>query len=500
MKDKQSPKQTTNLIPAIEAESTKTQEPELSHEVCEPEACEPKVRKQPFSYWLKKNRYYHHQMKKFYRFVVPEGKRVLQIGCKNGYLLNEVRPSVGVGIDDDADFINQAATSYPEYRFFNCGLDELCIDETFDYIILSSIMMETYDIQELFTYLQRFCNRNTRIVIDSYSKIWEPVLWATQKLNLRRPTDFRHSVSRHDIEQFLSLTDYEVVSSGRFTLMPLYIPFVSTLLNSFLGMIPGINRLCLNEFIIARPKPKPIDPKSVSVSVIITCKNERGNVEDAILRTPQMGKSTEYIFIEGGSSDGTLEEMQRVVRAYPEKNISYYKQDGSGKGDAVRKGFARAKGDILMILDGDLTTPPEEMPKFFAALCQGRGDLINGSRMIYGMESKAMRFLNVLANYFFSALFSWLLSQKVKDTLCGTKVLFKDDYDRISANRAFFGNFDPFGDFDLLFGAAKLNMKICDMPVHYKNRQYGTTQIRRFMHGWILLGMSLLALKKFKLR
>jgi glycosyltransferase involved in cell wall biosynthesis len=238
--------------------------------------------------------------------------------------------------------------------------------------------------------------------------------------------------------------------------------------------------------------------QDVTVSVIIPCRNERGNIEAAVKRTLVMGAKTEIIFVEGHSQDDTVGEIKRVAAAYPDKNISWCIQPGKGKGDAVRAGFAMATGDVLMILDADLTVPPEDLPKFFNALAENKGECINGSRLIYPMENEAMQTLNWWANHFFANLFSWLMGQRVTDTLCGTKVLWRKDYERIAANRAFFGEFDPFGDFDLLFGAAKLQLKILDVPVHYKNRVYGSTQIRRFVHGWILLGMSLYAMRKLK--
>ena len=360
--------------------------------------------------------------------------------------------------------------------------------------------MEEDDIQNLFLKLRRFSDHSTRIVVDTYSYLWEPVLWLTQKLGLRRPTLFKNWISKKDLHNFLYLAGFETVTSYRHTLLPMYVPLVSTVLNSFFVHVPLICRLCLHDVIIARPIFFERELKDFSVSVVVPCKNEKGNIEAAVTCCPQMGKKTELIFVEGGSQDGTREEIERVIKKYPEKNIRLLQQDGKGKGNAVRKGFAHAHGDILMILDADLTMPPEELPKFARALVQGRGELINGSRLVYGMESQAMRFLNVLANFFFSVLFSWLLSQRLKDTLCGTKVLFASDYKKIAKNRSFFGNFDPFGDFDLLFGAAKLNLKIIDMPVHYKSRTYGSTQIRRFLHGWILLGMSVLAMRKLKFR
>ena len=114
------------------------------------------------------------------------------------------------------------------------------------------------------------------------------------------------------------------------------------------------------------------------------------------------------------------------------------------------------------------------------------------------MEKEAMRFLNLCANKFFSITFSWLLGQSVKDTLCGTKVLWKKDYERIAANRSFFGDFDPFGDFDLLFGAAKANLHIMDIPIRYRDRTYGSTNINRWSHGLLLLRMFIFAARKLK--
>jgi len=326
------------------------------------------------------------------------------------------------------------------------------------------------------------------------------MLWITQKLGMRRPTNLKNWVSRADMENFLYLSDFQKVTSGYRMLIPMYIPLVSTFFNRFLAKLPLISRLCLHEWIIARPSPQEDNIEKYSVSVIVPCKNEKGNVEAAVTRCPYMGKSTEIIFVEGGSKDGTFEEIKRIAKKYPEKNITYYKQTGKGKGDAVRKGFSNASGDILMILDADLTTPPEELPNFFEALVHGKGEFINGSRLVYGMESNAMRFLAILANFSFGLIIRWTVGQKVKDTLCGTKVLFKTNYKKLAQNRKVFGSFDPFGDFDLLFGAAKLNLKIVDMPVHYKDRTYGTTQINRFKHVWFLLLMSFIAWRKFKLR
>ena len=254
--------------------------------------------------------------------------------------------------------------------------------------------------------------------------------------------------------------------------------------------------LCLAIFITARLAGKSLSEKTVSV--VIPARNEAGTIEEAVLRTPEMGLRTEIVFVEGNSKDNTWEEIQRVQKAYPDRNIQTLKQTGKGKGNAVRDGFAAAKGDILMILDADLTVPPEDLPKFYHAIVRGHADFANGVRLVYPMREGAMQFLNMCANKTFSLIFTFLLGQPTKDTLCGTKVLSREHYQKIIQNRSYFGEFDPFGDFDLLFGADKLNLKICDIPIRYQERTYGTTNIQRWRHGLLLLKMVVFAAKKLK--
>jgi len=455
----------------------------------------------PFSYWLKKNNYYHQRMRLFYQNKIPRDSSVLQINCANGYVLEAVNATVGVGLDAHKNHITQAQEIYPHFQFFYGSIKDITIAYQFDYIVLSFATMEAHDIQTLLEQLHPFCHPGTRILVETYSYLWEPVLWISQKLGLRRPTHFKNWLSQYDVQNFLHLAGFEVITTTAHMLMPLYIPVISWVCNTLLAPLPFINSLCLHQNVIARPVQPAHSLQQSTVSVIVTCRNEKGNIERVVKECPRMGKHTELIFVEGGSKDGTLEEIQRIAKKYEhEWDISWFVQDGTGKGDAVRKGFRHAKGDIVMILDGDLTMPAEELPKFFEALVMSKGEFINGSRLVYSMESGAMRFLNLLANFFFGLIFSWLLEQRVKDTLCGTKVLWRKDYERIVANRAFFGLEDPFGDFDLLFGASKLNLKIIDMPIRYKDRTYGQTNIRRFWHGFILLWISLSAMRTYKFR
>ncbi len=447
--------------------------------------------------WRKRNRLYHRTLEKQFSFIIPEGSRVLELGCSTGDLLHAVKPSYGLGIDFSEKAIEIARQKYPHLHFQVADAHDFVPAESFDYIILSDLLTTLRDIQKLFHTLGTYVQPSTKIIISSYNYVWEPVLLLGEKLGLKARQPVQNWLTIRDIDNLLKLEDFERVKVEKKLLFPKYIPVIHFFFNIFLGNLPGINTLGLIQMITARPVGQNTK-KEYSTTIVVPSRNEKGNIENAILRTPGFGSHQEFIFIEGGSKDGTYEEMLRVQNAYPQKDIKVMKQTQKGKGNAVREAFDAASGDILMILDADLTTPPEDMPKFYHALSQNKGEFINGCRLVYPMEKQAMRFLNYLGNKFFGWFFSYLLGQRLKDTLCGTKVLFRSDYEKIKKNRSYFGNFDPFGDFDLLFGAAKLNLKITEIIVRYRDREYGSTQISRFKHGWLLIKMSLFAARKIK--
>ncbi len=446
--------------------------------------------------WNKRNYYYHKLIGKYYKFLIPPNSKVIEIGCGTGDLLNNVKPKYGVGIDISSEMIKIAKQKYKDYRFFEMDVQDLALDEKFDYIIISDLIGFLWDIQISLKNIKKLCDDKTRIIINSYNYLWEPILKFSEFVGLRLKQPLLNWLSIKDINGLLDLEGFEVIKIDRKIILPKRIPILNFIFNNLLSNLPLFNRLCLSNFIIARTTS--CVKKDYTVSIIIPARNEKGNIENSILKTPFFGKSQEFIFIEGNSQDGTYEEMIRIKEKYFDKNIIVKRQTGKGKGNAVREGFEIASGEVLMILDADLTTPPEDLPKFYEAICYNRGEFINGCRLVYPMEKQAMRFLNLLANKFFGLFFTFILGQKIKDTLCGTKVLLKEDYEKIKVNRNYFGDFDPFGDFDLLFGAAKLNLKIIEVLVRYKEREYGTTQISRFRHGWLLLKMSLFAAKKIK--
>jgi len=320
----------------------------------------------------------------------------------------------------------------------------------------------------------------------------ETVGWKT-------PAPTTNWLSHNDFHNLFNITGLEMVRFEDRLLLPLQVPGLAPLVNRYLAKLPLVERFSLYRLYALRRRDVRTTPRPLSVSVVVPTRNEAGNVAAAIERTPVMGSSTELIFVEGGSSDGTWETIANAIKDYrgPLK-LSAYQQTGQGKGDAVRLGFAKAAGDVLMILDADLTVPPEELPVFYDVIARGLGDYVQGTRLVYPMQPGAMRFFNRVGNQAFSHLFTYLLQQPIKDTLCGTKVLRRRDYQRLAAARHVFGDFDPFGDFDLIFGAARLNLKIVEVPVRYQERLYGSTNISRWKHGWLLLKMSAVAASKLK--
>jgi len=446
--------------------------------------------------WRRRNRFYHNSLQRYFSYVIAGNSRVIEIGCGLGDLLSAVKPLYGVGVDFSPAIIEQAKKKHPDLEFFVDDAEDLKVTGTFDYIIVSDLAGCLWDVQKAFRNIRKLCDQQTRLVISNYNYLWEGVMNLGEKLHIKLPQPKQNWLSVADIDTLLQLEGFQVITVQHKLLFPKYIPGLNFLFNRILANLPLLNKLDLVNIIVA--KPLGTGDAGHTVTIVVPARNERGNIENAIKRTPQFGLSQEFIFVEGHSSDNTYEEMLRVKESYPDKDIKVIRQTGKGKGNAVREGFDAASGEILMILDADLTMPPEELEKFYRALQQNKGEFINGCRLVYPMEKDAMRFLNFMANKFFGVFFTYLLGQRLKDTLCGTKVLFKRDYRAIQKNRHYFGDFDPFGDFDLLFGAAKLNLKITEIIIRYRDREYGTTQISRFKHGWLLVKMSLFAARKMK--
>jgi hypothetical protein len=435
---------------------------------------------------------------RFLEYNIPKGSVVLEIGCGTGFLLGNLSGIKGIGIDISEKMIEVAKRNYPNTTFICDDAEELTFKGKVDFIVISDTLGYLEDIQKVFRSLKKNCTKSTRIILTYHNFLWTPVLRFAEWTHMKMPQRRLNWLNARDISNLLEIENFDIVRRGRRLLFPKYVPLVSSFCNRLLANLPVLNALCLTGYIVARDDDMKRASQSLKVSVVVPARNEKGNVESAVQRVPEMGSGTEIIFVEGNSKDGTYEEILRVAKKYKGRKIRLLKQDGRGKGDAVRKGFAIAEGDILMILDADLTVAPEELLKFYRVIADGIGEFINGCRLVYPMEREAMQLLNIIANKVFSLLFTWLIGQPIKDTLCGTKVISKENWIKLSENRGYFGDFDPFGDFDLLFGSSKLNLKIIEIPIRYRARKYGETNISRFKHGWLLLRMVLFAVRKIK--
>ncbi len=455
----------------------------------------------PLEKWRKRNLYYYKDLEKLCQFWVQTDSRVLEVGSGTGYLLNAVRPKEGLGIDNNPIAVKVASEKFLDLDFEVADIEEFQEGSNFDYVLMANTISYLNNIQKSLQNIRELCQPSSRLILTFHNPAWELILRFATLIRQRISLPPLNWLSFEDVENLLTLEGFEVVRHGKRLLLPKRIPLISWLVNRFLAPLPVLNQLCLTEYIIARPQPTVAQASvcKASCSIIVPARNEAGNIEQCVSRMPRMGKHTEIIFVEGHSSDNTWDEIQRVQEKYKKQwDIKICQQTGRGKGDAVRLGFEMASGDVLIILDSDLTVRPEDLPYFFESVASGRCEMANGCRLIYPVNSESMPWLNRMANRFFAWLLSYLLNTKIKDSLCGTKAMSRENYLKLAANRSYFGDFDPFGDFDLLLGAAKMGLKIQDIPVRYVPRTYGQSNIQHFKEGLILLKMCLYAAKRIK--
>jgi SAM-dependent methyltransferase len=449
-----------------------------------------------------RNRAYYDDLSRLHQLLVAPGLRVLQIGCGSGDLLAALQPAVGVGLDVNADELAAARLRHPQLKLLDLDPADLRAEtigeqDPFDVIVLTNTLNTLGDVQGVLEGLESMSHPGTRLVVSLHNWLWQPLLKLAESLGQRRPQPPESWLTPRDVTNLLDLAGWEVLKRGQRCLLPRRIPLLTPLANRWLSQLPGLQQLGLTHWRVARPSRQP--QRQPSVSVVIPARNEAGNIAAAIERLPPLGPFTEVLFVEGHSSDNTWETIEQVCADYRGPlRLRTFRQSGKGKADAVWLAFDQAEGEVLMILDADLTVKPEDLPRFWNALAEGRGDFVNGCRLVYPRSKAAMPPLNTAANRFFAALFSWLLRQRLKDTLCGTKVIWTQDYARLKAGRSYFGNFDPFGDFDLLFGASKLNLKIVEVPVRYQERSYGSSNIAHVKEGLILARMCAYAARKLR--
>jgi SAM-dependent methyltransferase len=448
--------------------------------------------------WIRDNSYYYDRIKRLLRFIIEPGKRVLEVRCQTGHLLAAVKPSFGVGAEISENLVAVARKNHPELQFIHCDPEDVDLGQEFDYVVVSHIF-DTVDIQTTLDRVRAHCKPETRVLVINYNASWEPLLRLAGAMGLRSPCVEPNWISDEDLRGFLRLSSLRPLRTHQILLFPKYIPLISWFLNDIVARLPGLRRLCLIQVLVARPEPVAVKEEEASVSVIVPCRNERGNIQLAVERIPEMGKKTEIIFCDDKSTDGTADEVRRMQVMYPDREIRLLDGPGVCKAENVWTGFRAAKGDVLMILDADLTVMPEELPFFFRALLTNRGEFINGSRLVYPLPKAAMKFFNRLGNKVFGWVFSYLLKQRFKDTLCGTKVLWRKDWLRIEKYIGSWGVRDLWGDYELIFGASKLHLEILEVPVHYQERLFGVTKMTRVLsNGVRMLGICRGAWRKLQ--
>lgn len=448
--------------------------------------------------WHKRNSYYYQSLERWFQFIVPAKASVFELGMGDGSLAASLQPERLSGIDISPSMVAKAKERNPNGHWIEGdAIKDLPETDAFDYVIGADFLSYSEDIQTVLEQARKLCHARTRLVFTKVNPFWNIPMRIAARLGLAQPRKYASWLGLRQTARLMELAGLDVIRTGKFCLLPIYIPLLSNFVNRYIARLPLIRRFCAIEYLIARPDPStqtlPVTP---SLSVVIPARNESGNIRAALERMPSFPGALEVIFVEGHSKDDTWKRIQEVAAEKWPFSVVYAQQTGKGKGDAVRKGFDMAKGDILMILDADLTVTPETLPRFYDILAKRITDYVQGTRLVYPMESRAMRPLNWLGNQFFGITLSALLGQTFSDTLCGTKCLWKSDYEQLSRARSYFGNFDPFGDFDLIFGAAKLNLKMQEIPIHYKDRTYGETNINRFRDGWLLIRMCAFAAKK----
>ncbi len=356
-------------------------------------------------------------------------------------------------------------------------------------LLLNGNLNYWVDIQKELEELKTKINRNTRIIAIVYSYYAKWIFKLLNRLKLRSAILPRNYISLNSLSHIFKLSGYEMIYFKPLIFFPFRFVFIGDMLNLILKNIPIIKNLCFVGSIVLRPIITEKSEKSLSI--IIPAKNERENITRFFAEITQIEKSnTEIIFVEGHSSDRTWNKIEELIKEYHgDLNIKLYKQPAKGKKDAVEYGFSKASGDLILILDSDLTVSVDEIKKFYNAYCEGLADFINGDRLVYPMEKNAMRFLNWIGNVFFAKVLSVCLNQKIGDSLCGTKLFPRVFLKPMKEWIRHFNKTDPFGDFELLFAASELCLGIVDVPVHYSSRKYGTTQIQRFYNGWQLIRM-----------
>lgn len=442
--------------------------------------------------------YYYRQVTKELRFIIPPGSSVLYFGCYNGVLIEALQPSRSVAVFHD-EVINPV--SIPGNAYVRSEYKNYIPSAKFDYIVVDAALGKTDDICLFLRNLMKACTMESRIIIRQENRIWRPLLWLGARVGLKSKEVTRNWLSLNDLRTYLAAMGYEPTRLFRRNLIPVKVLFFGPLLNYIASILPIFDWLMLDEFVIARKvflsegeeNPKP------SLTICLTVRDEAGNIEPMVKSIPSLCPQQEILFVEGHSTDSTVEEIKKMQSAYPGKNIRLLHQSGYGQGDAIRLGFREAVGSIIILYEGDGTSEPHDIQHFYECMRENRFEFIEGSRFFYPFLKHSMPFLNKVGNYFFSTWFSWFYSTQSTDILSGIKAIGKENFKKVDRTWGFLESTDPFGDFELLFGSVRHGLKMGEIPIHYRAREYGQSKTRIFSHGSYLLKFMWKAFFVFRL-
>ena len=433
-----------------------------------------------WEHWQKRNSFYHATISNLIAGMIPPSSRVLELGCGLGDLLASLNPSSGIGLNVAQGLTDRASQKHPRLEFHTSDVDSAGLPRSFEpqYIVMTNMLDYVHDIWDVMGSLKPAVHEHTLLIITTNNPLWAPLLRLASNLKLRFPESPRNFITNRDICSVLHLQGFDIVEEGLTLPVPKRIPVLGDLINAIVPEVPVLRFVSSLQYIAARPRiPRP----PLSCSVVIPCHNEADNIQECLRRVPNIGTRTEIVVVDDGSTDDTCQRVKEVMAADSRVRLIVLEKN-QGKASAVRAGFEAAEGDVLMILDADMAVTPEELPKFLTPLQDGTADLVNGTRLIYPMHGKAMKVANFLGNKGFCFLASKVIRQRVSDTLCGTKAFLKRDFVRMPISGT-----EHWGDFDLLFGAARLKLRILEIPVHYTERRAGKSKMRAMIEGWSFL-------------
>ena len=444
--------------------------------------------------FLNKKNFLFNEISNFINNCIDNSKNIF-IFCAGNSVL-------GKNIDSKKIFIKEIDEKYEiKYKTNIHYINENTKDviSECDTILISDIEHQSNPTSSLLS-LSKIIRDDTKIIIISRNLVWMIFIKLLKSLFSFSPKK-NNFLPYSYLDNLFSICNLEVIRNEKIITLPIYIPFFTNLINRIFRL-PLLNIFCLSNITILKKKDQNFsNNKDLRVSFIIPCKNEENNIKTFENEIKNSNQSNEYLFGDDNSMDKTIDEIDKLSKKLNNNKILKYNGPGVCKSENVYKGIELSSGDIIVVYDADLTVDFKDVEFSIDILKNTNADFINCTRMIYPQKDGAMKFSNFIGNSIFANLFSLLFRKKITDTLCGTKIFFKKDWVKIKKNITGLGVKDLWGDFDLLIGAYKNNLKITEVPVTYHERKEDNTKMTSvFLNGIRMLSIVLVAFYKLRLK